>query len=335
MPQYLPLTETVRQSIKKEDIVIVAALNWGLGHASRCAILIEILQKLAGKVILCSDGIAGQLLQKEFPSLVYYEIKSPAIRYDSNSMIINGLKQINRLVKHLKVDRQMAHNIVAKERATVIISDNRFGFRDSRCTNIYLTHQLSIQAGFLSPMISAWHRNIIKKFDHCWVPDFENDEYCIAGDLSRNKFLTNVLYIGPLSRIRRLNLDKSIDLLIILSGPEPQRTNLEQVLINKLSKSNLIIRLIRGTNLPLKLRPPSNWDVIDLASTAQVEQSLNISHRVITRSGYSTLMDLTMIDTKVILIPTPGQGEQEYLAKYHANRCRTINQSNLETADLA
>jgi hypothetical protein len=311
------LEKAIKQSITPADIVIIAPLNWGLGHASRCLVLIEYLKKYAKKVILCSDGLSGQLLQREYPSLTYYDIKSPEIMYDSTSMILNGIKQSSALIRHIRIDKQMAKFVVDAERATVIISDNRFGFRDQRCTNIYMTHQLSIMAGMLSSISTRWHRHIISTFNICWVPDYKDIDRSLAGLLSRSDNLKNITYIEPITRIRRLDLDKTTDILILLSGPEPQRSILEDQLIQELGKSNNTIRIIRGTTIQPKTPIPARWEIIDIATSETVEFSLNSARQIICRSGYSTLMDLTSINADVRLIPTPGQGEQEYLAKYH------------------
>ncbi len=335
----IELKSAIRNVIKKDDVVVVAPLNWGLGHASRSIVIVEYLRLYVKKVVIASDGVSGILLQKEFPTLTYYEIDSPEIRYESTSMIVNGLKNGTSLINHLRTDKRAANNIVNREKATVIISDNRFGFKDDRCTNIYITHQLSINTGntLFSAIVSRWHRSIINYFDLCWVPDYEKDKQSIAGRLSRKVRNTNVTYIEPLSRIERLDLDKTVDILILLSGPEPQRTFFENVVVRSLEAYIGKVELIRGTIKKIEVSIPANWNVKHIASSHHVNQSINTAKRIICRSGYSTLMDLAAYSGRILLVPTPGQGEQEYLATFHGSKDNyaTISQDQITEKSLS
>jgi hypothetical protein len=326
----------IKSRIYPSDKVIVAPLNWGLGHASRCIPLIAFLIDYAAEVILVSDGPSYYLLKKSFPSLRIFSINSPEIKYSYRKMWINGLTQSFKIYEHIKLDRKVAETIVSETRADVIISDNRFGFRSMAARNIYLTHQLNLKTGlpFIDSLASWWHKRIIKKFDACWIVDHLDDELCLAGDLSRNKSIRNAEYIGPITRINRFDIDKSIDILILLSGPEPARTRFEHDIIKVLAERSDNVCLIRGTNQPITIELPPSWKVYDLADSDTVSSSINSAKTIISRSGYSTIMDIHHIDAKKILVPTPGQGEQEYLAKFHHKRNGFISIIQDKLSDL-
>jgi hypothetical protein len=272
------------------------------------------------KVIVASDGQAFQLLCKEFPDLTFFEIKSPRINYLSQNMWINAIAQLPKAIQHYYIDNEAAKNIVNKTGADVIISDNRFGFFDRRCKNIYITHQINIMAGFpiASYLANSLHHSIIKKFDECWVPDYEDENKKIAGLLSTPKKIPNfpIKYIGPLTRIMSQSQPKDIDILMVLSGPEPQRTILEKKLV-AIDFGSHTVMMVRGTsdNPTAKLI----FEYQNVVDSLTINALLNRTKTLITRSGYSTLMDIDAMDIKAILIPTPGQYEQEYLANYSSH----------------
>lgn len=316
--------------------IIVAPLNWGLGHASRCIPLIKHLLVSGNKIILACDGLAGQLLQKEFPDLEYHDIDSPEIRYTFQSMAANAFVQLPNALRHYKIDRKASKVIIDITKADIIISDNRFGFYDDRCKNIYITHQLSIKAGstLTTYFANLLHHRVINNFTECWVPDYEDEGQKIAGQLSVTESKTLVkpiIYIGPLTRMVRHQIQKDIDILIVLSGPEPQRTILEKRLLD-IDFGHLKVMMVRGT----ADNPASNitFDYQNIADSLTINTLLNRSKTLITRSGYSTLMDIEQFDIKAILIPTPGQYEQEYLANYmhltHHQKYSVCLQSNID-----
>jgi predicted glycosyltransferase len=183
---------------------------------------------------------------------------------------------------------------------------------------IYITHQLNIQAGWLSSIANKVHHHYIKYFNQVWIPDFEEQAKSLAGLLSRNHTLKNVTYIGPLSRLEPSTaILEDLDYLFLLSGPEPQRTILETALFETASKSNKSICMVRGSNVPQAVRSNTSVSVINYATSDQLSNLMQRAKTIVCRSGYSTLMDLSALHKKkIVLIPTPGQREQEYLADY-------------------
>jgi predicted glycosyltransferase len=202
----------------------------------------------------------------------------------------------------------------------VVISDNRVGLYNSKVVSVYITHQLAVKTGnwFTSKIAEGIHKYFINKFDECWVPDFRSQT--LAGELSHSAIMPkNVKYIGALSRFeKKSNVEKKYDLLIILSGPEPQRTILENLLLNDLlsyANKTLLIRGLPGNAENIFLNNDS-VKIINHLAADELCLAIQQSDIIISRSGYTTVMDLVKLTKQAILIATPGQPEQEYLARF-------------------
>ncbi len=298
--------------------VVIAPLFWGLGHATRCIPVIERLLDHDNEVFLAGDGDALKLLCKEYPTLPYFTLPGYDITYRHRSMSANMIVQSPRILTTLTKELGRSKEIAQKTGADVFISDNRFGFRAPTTTNIYITHQLRIIANnrWASRLATGIHRHYIQKFDVCWVPDYADYEVSIAKKLSHGPLSIPVQYIGPQSRMVCEDAEMRYDIIVILSGPEPQRTALEKILYETLSREHMHQKIcfVRGVDTR---RPPyfkGVFDEYDLLDTPLLNKLINQSGLVICRAGYSSVMDLIVLKKTAILIPTPGQYEQEYLA---------------------
>lgn len=297
--------------------IIVAPLHWGLGHATRCIPIINTLLE-KNTIAIASDGEALLLLQKEFPQLESFELPSYNIRYTFDSMIANLVVQGPGTLSTIRKENKKAKEIASDWNADVIISDNRFGFRSDKTKNIYITHQLNIPSNnhMISNIASGIHHRIINKFDQCWVPDYKGSKN-LAGKLSQVNIKTPTTYLGPLSRMHIERRPIKYDYTAILSGPEPQRTKLESLILQAFSTSSSHrLCLVRGTNTEKRTKPSKeNIEIFDLLTTDELNDVLNTSAHIICRAGYTSIMDLIQLNKPATLIPTPGQYEQEYLAK--------------------
>jgi uncharacterized protein (TIGR00661 family) len=299
--------------------VLITPLDWGLGHASRCVRLIRELVKLECEVMVGASGDSLMLLKEEFPSLKYFDFPSYAPVYSaSSSLVWKMTEQLFKFIKTINREHRLAEKIVKDEKIEAVISDNRYGCWSRRVRSIFITHQVTIlvpqQVQWLSGIINYLNHYQIKNFDECWVPDFENHR--LAGRLSYSDKIKS-RYIGPLSRfeINRETPEKVYDILIVLSGPEPQRSILEEIMIYAFKESSLKVCLVRG--LPGKNNKRSgNLNIFDFLDSQSLQSVMRQSDLIISRSGYSTVMDLNAVGGKVVFIPTPGQPEQEYLAQY-------------------
>lgn len=298
--------------------ILVAPLNWGLGHATRCIPIIKALEKNNFTPIIGSDGIALDLLRKEFPHLQTLELPSYQIEYAKNGANFKWkmLKNTPKMIEAIFEEKKIVKKWVKEFNLSGIISDNRLGVRNKKVPSVFITHQLNVLTGNTTWLSSKMHQQIIAKFSECWVPDFEGVPSLTGklGHLKKPSFFIN--YIGPLSRFKKRNLTKKYDLMVILSGPEPQRGILENILKNKLLKYNGTVIFIRGVVEPQQnIEQIGNILYYNFMTTAELENTFNESELVLCRSGYTTIMDLVKLGKKAFLIPTPGQYEQEYLAK--------------------
>ncbi|WP_366125129.1 glycosyltransferase [uncultured Winogradskyella sp.] len=258
------------------------------------------------------------MLKKEFPDLKAIELPSYDIRYSkkANSFKLKLLKDSPHLLKTIRREKKVIESLIDDEHISGIISDNRFGVRHNSIPSVFITHQLRVLSGGTTWLSSKLHQSIISKFEECWVPD-HRDLNNLSGDLGHTeKYQSSVKYIGPLSRFKKLNLPKKYKLLVILSGPEPQRTYLQEKLLNELQSYKANVCFVKGIIEAEQLkRVKRNITIYNFMTSQELEIALNESEVVLSRSGYTSIMDYARLEKKAFLIPTPGQFEQEYLSK--------------------
>ena len=303
---------------KTQKNILVAPLNWGLGHATRCIPIIKALLSLGYSPILASDGVALEILKKEFPSLQTLVLPSYEIEYAKNGknfkwkMLKNSPKMINAILTEKKIVKQW----VKEYDILGIISDNRLGVHSKKVPSVFITHQLNVLTGNTSWITSKVHQFIIKKFSECWVPDAEKTPNLTGklGHLKHPSFKTK--YIGPLSRLEKKDLPIENQLLVLLSGPEPQRSMLEEILQEEVLRFDGKVVFVKGkVEAEQKSYQIEQTTFYNYMNAQQLETTMNQSAMVLCRSGYTTVMDLAKLEKKAFFIPTPGQFEQEYLAK--------------------
>ncbi len=303
-----------------QERILVAPLQWGLGHATRCVPLIKHLLKLGCQVVLASDGEAKTLLHHEFPELPCLNLPAYQISYRSGNMVRNIALQLPRLVMTVSREHRATQLIIREHGITGIISDNRYGVFSSEVPCVLITHQLRILS---SRPAARWVANLlvnraIGKFDEVWVPDYADRKHSLTGILSHGvRSDVPVHYIGPLSRMQAGYFEREYDVAIVLSGPEPQRSKLESVLLEQALSLPMRVILVQGKpNLKRQYFAADHVEVVSYLSSADLNRVINASKVMVCRSGYSSIMDLVALRKKALLIPTPGQTEQEYLAAY-------------------
>lgn len=314
--------------------IFVCPLNWGLGHATRSSVVIQQLLNRGHEVVIGADGKALTFLQNEFPKLKCIRVKDVDVSYANSAFfsMVNYIRIAFSIFSNRRKEQQLLQEIQATEKFDVIISDNRYGLYLKDVHSILITHQTQVKTPFLSGFINNQLRKWLTKFNEVWVPDFEGS--LLSGELS-NGSLNQKKHVGILSRFTHDdNAPIVYDCLYLLSGPEPQRTALEKCLSLTLSKEEGTKKnvLVRGTKQPSKISFPSNVKVIDFATTDELQQLLNSCKNIVCRGGYSTIMDVVAVKKSALLIPTPYQYEQEYLAKYLSdkNYFSATTQSNIE-----
>lgn len=268
--------------------------------------------------VIASDGAALKFLIKEFPQLKAFELPSYNISYpkNANSFKLKFIKDSPYLLKTIKKEKKIIETLVETENISGIISDNRFGVRDKHIPSVFITHQLRVLSGNTTWLSSKVHQKIISKYNECWIPDHIGTDN-LSGDLGHTEgLLFSVKYLGPLSRFKKNDIKTKYNLLVLLSGPEPQRSFLEKKLLDELKHYKGSVLFIKG-----KIEPEQQKEVIDnrviynFMTSKELEVAINESDVILSRSGYTTIMDLAKLEKKAFFIPTPGQYEQEYLAK--------------------
>ncbi|OWP84009.1 glycosyltransferase [Flavobacterium davisii] len=303
--------------MKTSKNILVAPLNWGLGHATRCIPIIKALLTQGMNPIIASDGEALELLKFEFPSLTFITLPSYKIKYPKKGKYFKWKLFLfsHKILRACFLERMATKKIIKAYNIQGIISDNRLGIYSKKKPSIFITHQLNVLTGNTTWITSWLHQQVIKQYDACWVPDFSGNQN-LTGLLGHlKKPLPNVLYLGPISRFKKQLLNIRYDLMVILSGPEPQRSLLEEKLIRELQNYNGSILFIKGkVDKQQKINTEGIFTFYNFMNTQQLEVAFNSSQYIICRSGYTTVMDLAYLGKKAFFIPTPGQYEQEYLA---------------------
>ncbi len=317
--------------------ILVAALDWGIGHATRCIPIIKELQKLGAEVIIGTSDKALALLRKEFPELPYLEMPSYKVDYPRDgNMAFHMFRLAPRIQRAIKKEHKALDRAIKERGIDAVISDNRLGLYNKKVPTILITHQLFIQTPRFRWAAERLNRHYISRFDQCWVPDVSDVHENLSGALSHGKELPQGLsFIGPLSRFhseRRgpVNEDAPKEgrrILGLISGPEPQRGMFAEILNEELKDLDLEATMVTG--MPQKgegkKESPRIREFSHLPSD-QLQKELEAADIVISRSGYSTIMDLAAMGKKAIMVPTPGQTEQEYLALYHDKKRHFLSQ---------
>ena len=298
--------------------ILVAPLNWGLGHATRCIPIIKALQDHNYIPIIASDGAALDLLRKEFPYIKAIRLPSYQIEYAKNGKNFKWklLQNSPKMMDAIWSEKQLVKKLIEKYAIDGIISDNRLGIYNKKLPCVFITHQLNVMTGNTTWFTSKLHQHIIKKYKECWVPDLAGKPN-LAGALSHISHSNlNLKYIGPISRMHKKEVALKYDLMIILSGPEPQRGLLEAILKNEVQRFTGTVVFIKGIVEKEQTKvQEGHICYYNFMNSRQLEQTFNESALALCRSGYTTIMDLVKLEKKAFFIPTPGQYEQLYLAE--------------------
>lgn len=309
-------------------LILVAPLNWGLGHASRCIPLIHRFLDEGHEVMLGGDGESLTLLRQHFPQLPFLPLAPLTLRYSRRKRQTGAiLRAIPQLIRNAFQDHYILKDCLRTTHIDQVVSDNRFGLYSPKTYCIYITHQIHIRLPrgwqWAEPIAAALHARVYKRYNQLWVPDWEEPAKSLSGKLSHPAPHAATRYIGPLSRfslpIQAADSDIHPSVVAILSGLEPQRSILEQQILQRYADSDEHVLIIQGlVNKPSTYIRHGNITLIPHIKDQQLMGVLSGAKTIIARSGYSTIMDLYALNMlhKAELIPTPGQPEQEYLATY-------------------
>jgi uncharacterized protein (TIGR00661 family) len=328
--------------VKFNKRILVAPLDWGLGHATRCIPIIRLLMQSGCEVYLATSGKQEILLREEFPNGKFLHLPGYMVQYGKYGVMFRLLRQIPVIRRHIFTENAWLQQAVRTYGFDGILSDNRYGLYHHQIPSVLITHQINLQlpawASIMRKTVQKVLFQHIEHFNECWIPDLPDYKTSLAGNLSHPKDNPDipVKYIGWLSRFEppASQSEREDTLLISLSGPEPQRTILEEKVLRQIKVLNQPIWLVRGlpgeSNLP---NVPGHVTVYNHLAADNFMALMQRCSLMISRSGYSTLMDAMVLGTPIACIPTPGQTEQEYLSKRLAEKgwavCQTQDAFNL------
>lgn len=304
--------------MERRKRILVAVLDWGLGHATRCIPIINELQRQGAAVILAGSGASLNLLRQQFPTLKAYQLSPYNPTYHANTNMVWAMAgQLPKFMKAIVAEQKEVGAIVQKENIDIVISDNRYGCYTKYAKCYIVAHQLNILMPngwqWVQPIVSRFNHAQLAKFDGVWCPanDATFPEKLLQG---HNKL--NTRFIGFLSRMQPITAQHKHAITAICSGPEPQRGLLEEELAKQLAELEVPSILVAGmVEKTEKRKVKDKLTIVNYMGTEELNRLMAESAVIISRSGYSTVMDMMRMGNKAIFVPTPGQTEQEYLAE--------------------
>ena len=305
----------------KKDILI-APLDWGLGHTTRCIPLVKKLVKRGHNVTIACNDFQKLVLTTYGLNVTYVFLEGYNVAYTKNGRLtLKIMGQIPKILNSIKTENNWVKEYVKNNKVDFIISDNRFGFYHPLVESVYITHQINIQSvALLNPVLFKIHAAMINNFHHCWIPDTPTNDY--AGDLSVVKN-SSYNFIGLLSRFDGIeipsdvSIDEMFDYAVLVSGPEPQRSVFEELVVNAFNKTNEKVVIISGGGVENTYQLNENIQFESLPDPVRFNTLLSQTKKVVLRSGYTSIMDFAILQKPLFFVPTTGQTEQEYLANFH------------------
>lgn len=303
--------------------ILVVPLDWGLGHATRDIPLIYEILNAGCEVVIAAEGKHAALLQQEFPQLTILPLPGYRIQYAQKGWFFGWkiMQQIPQILKSIRYEQQWLQEVVKTHGIQGVISDNRFGLYHPDIPCVFISHQLLIKTpfgGVTERILQKLNYKYIRRYSACWIPDFAGDNN-LSGILGHPKELPpHTSYIGCLSRFQpREGVKQLYDLLVLISGPEPQRSNLEKLILEQIKQLPIRALIVSGKpGTPHQEQITPNVLQVNHMNAQELNEAMLASGMVLSRSGYTTLMDLAKLNKKAILVPTPGQSEQVYLGEY-------------------
>ena len=283
---------------------MISVLNWGFGHVSRCIGLIRQLEGQGNEVIFAGDEQQAEIIKQYFPEMKIIPHEGYPFKFRGKGRFaVDLFLSLPRLVKQFTKEKNRVEEIVQQEQPDLLISDHRYGFRSDMVPSVFVTHQLQLPIEWYQSAMQLWHKNLINRFETVWVMDTKESK--LAGKLSTSRGYDNVLYIGPYSRFMKQEQqgEKTVDTVLIASGPDIYA----QQLVDLYAKPGVTVVCSDAIDTPKDVeRFSGDW--------LKQDELIRSAKHIISRSGYSTIMDTQFLVASFKIIPTPGQREQEYLS---------------------
>lgn len=309
----------------KNKRILFAIMGWGLGHATRCIPLIQSLME-DHHVILASNGLSSILLRQEFPTSTCINYPDYAVKYPRYKIMLLPFitLQIPSIIIKLIKEYLQTQKVIRDENIDIIISDSRYGVFSKGIPTFFIMHQLRFKLfGIFKSieLLGEWFNFFMfRQYSQIIIPDVQTTPN-LTGDLTHSGKISRhprLCYLGVFCSVSKLNIEEDIDYLFSVSGPEIQRTLFEDIILEQ-------INLIPGKKVVVLGRPDNeqfydsfeNTEIYNHVNREKQNELLNRAKFVVCRSGYTTIMELVALKKPALMIPTPGQTEQEYLASHY------------------
>ncbi len=317
--------------------VLYAVLDWGLGHATRSMVIIRHLLARQVKVSIIGNGDSLLLLKEAFPTCDFYEVPGIKIIYPTNEPLsIHVIRKSFSYLKAIKNEHLLIEKLLDQIKPDALISDNRFGAYTQKVPSVFISHQLRIRppfpSRFLESFIYYFNKRKLAHFKTIWVPDYEKAPG-ITGLLSHHPLAQRDMkpvFIDPLSRFTGMQsaaIHDRYELLMLLSGPEPQRTQFEKLCRTQAEKSGLKTLIVRGKPDEHESTTDGLITEVPHLPSEVLKAHFKQSTYIVCRSGHTSMMDLACLQRTALCIPTPGQTEQEYLGQLLSDQKIIVSQS--------
>lgn len=310
--------------------ILISPLNWGLGHATRDIAIMRVLEQEGHDLSVAASGAALNLLKKEFPNATFCTVKDYSSPYTSKGFSISKfIAKIPAMIKQIQKEHQIIEQMISNNTYDLVISDNRFGVYSQKTPSIFISHQLRSnvpkEVELLERMTELFNEYYHKRFERVIVADNPPGKTSLTGKLGKaNRPVTQqkVYYAGILSSIERRDVPEDIDYLVSISGPQEQKQGFKEPILKQITD-------IPGKKIVLLGEPgnstqqylDADTQVIGYADRNEMADLMNRSRCIITRSGYTSVMEIAELEKKYCLfVPTPGQTEQEYLSKLYEEK---------------
>jgi predicted glycosyltransferase len=312
----------------KNKTIVYAILNWGLGHVTRSTPIIERLINDGNRVIIVSHGKALILLKEQFPNCIFRDIRDKNIEYSRLGImfVFKILSQYPKMILGWWHEKRKLKELIKEFDPDLIMTEMRLGFWSKKIPSVLITNQLRFELpkGLKwGEILGEWFNFLIfRHYDHIFVPDVEGEPNLLGNLAHKGRIAKHpkLRFVGSLTSIDRENdgLEEDIDLFVSISGPEPQRTKFEEIILPQLTacSSRIVVALGVPGDKTVKEIDHGRIKIYSHLERKEMSSILKRAKYVVSRSGFSTVNELFVLKKKALLVPTPGQTEQEYIARY-------------------
>jgi len=297
--------------------VLISPLNWGMGHVARSIAIIQQLIDQQNQVFVACDADQQMVYETYFSQLHFISHRPYPFQFSGKGKWAWDLyQQRKKLLARFAEENKEVTAYIFEFQIDVVISDHRYGFFSTTKPSIFITHQLHLPLKWFQKPMQYIHQKLIQNFSSVWVLDDENSS--LAGKLSEKIKHKDLHYIGWNSRFQlSCNESKVCDNLYLVSGPLPYSQDFlnECIEMAKMQFGNNVCIYPKGLSIPSNV--PENLICFSSNDWNLLDSYIRGAKFIISRAGYSTLMDLKFLNANSRLIPTPGQTEQLYLVQFH------------------